>query len=189
MHVVAQHNDLFERCHRAAVAAGWWRNLQTGEPKERNRGEALCLIHSEISEAYQAFLMISMDEKLPHHRGVAVELADTLIRIADYAGGFGYEIPAFEWARAKAVLEARAHPAPHFCDLHATVSELMEHERKQYPQNARQNRLYDLILITMVLCIALDIDVGPIIEEKLAYNAQRADHKPEARLAAGGKSF
>ena len=30
---------------------------------------------------------------------------------------------------------------------------------------------------------------GTIFQEKRAYNAQRADHKPEARLAAGGKAY
>ena len=31
--------------------------------------------------------------------------------------------------------------------------------------------------------------LGGAIAEKLAYNAQRADHKPEARAAAGGKAY
>lgn len=33
-----------------------------------------------------------MDDKLPHRRMAEVELADTLIRILDYAAGFGYDI-------------------------------------------------------------------------------------------------
>jgi hypothetical protein len=32
-------------------------------------------------------------------------------------------------------------------------------------------------------------DLAGAIMEKLAYNQQRADHKPEARAAEGGKSF
>lgn len=38
-----------------------------------------------------------MDDKLPHRRMAEVELADTLIRIFDYAGEFGYDLQgAFE---------------------------------------------------------------------------------------------
>lgn len=32
-------------------------------------------------------------------------------------------------------------------------------------------------------------DLGTIIARKLAYNAQRADHRPENRALAGGKTF
>lgn len=32
-------------------------------------------------------------------------------------------------------------------------------------------------------------DLGGAVAEKLAYNANRPDHKPEARRAAGGKKF
>jgi hypothetical protein len=35
----------------------------------------------------------------------------------------------------------------------------------------------------------LGLDVPGAIAEKLAYNQSRADHKPEARAAAGGKAF
>jgi NTP pyrophosphatase (non-canonical NTP hydrolase) len=33
------------------------------------------------------------------------------------------------------------------------------------------------------------LDVAGALEEKLAYNAQRADHKPENRVKDGGKKF
>jgi hypothetical protein len=34
----------------------------------------------------------------------------------------------------------------------------------------------------------LDLDVGGALVEKFIYNTMRADHKPEARAAIGGKS-
>jgi NTP pyrophosphatase (non-canonical NTP hydrolase) len=38
-----------------------------------------------------------MDDHLPHRRMAEVELADAIIRILDYAGGFGYDLQgAFE---------------------------------------------------------------------------------------------
>jgi len=48
------------------------------------------------------------------------------------------------------------------------------------PANARRD---------LVKAGALNLDLGGAIAEKLAYNAQRADHKPEARAAAGGKTY
>ena len=72
--------------HGLAVEAGWWTDLDTGKPKERNIGELLCLIHSEISEAMEGHRKNLMDDKLPHRSMLEVELADAVIRIADLAG-------------------------------------------------------------------------------------------------------
>lgn len=108
------------RCHRANET--WWRDPSTGLPIERNKGELLMLIVSEIAEAMEGERKNLPDDKLPHRKMAEVELADALIRIFDYAGGFGYNL-------------------------------------------------------------------GDAFEEKMAYNAQRADHRPESRLAEGGKKW
>lgn len=76
----------------ASKAAGWHSNLQTGEPIERNKGEMLMLIVSEISEAMEGERKGLMDDKLPHRPMAEVELADAIIRIFDYAGRWGYDI-------------------------------------------------------------------------------------------------
>jgi hypothetical protein len=80
------------RCHGDAVDAGWWNDLRTGEKLQRNKGELLCLIHSEISEAMEGERKNLMDDKLPHRKMAEVELADALIRIFDYAGAFDYDL-------------------------------------------------------------------------------------------------
>jgi len=88
-------NDLAKICHEANIK--WWIDLQTGEPLKRNKGELLCLIHSEISEAMEAERKNLMDDKLPHRKGAEVELADAIIRILDYCAAFGFDIQgAFE---------------------------------------------------------------------------------------------
>lgn len=75
----------------------WWYHAETGEPLKRNKAEMLCLIHSEISECLEGERKDLMDDKLPHRKMAEVELADALIRILDYAAGFGYDIQgAFE---------------------------------------------------------------------------------------------
>lgn len=109
-------------CHQASVDGGWWHDLKTGEPLERNKGELLMLMVSEIAEAMEGERKDLMDDHLPHRKAAEVELADTLIRIFDYAGGHGYDL------------------------------------------------------------------AGALIE-KMEYNANRADHKPENRAKDGGKQF
>lgn len=83
-------NELAAEIHRANYH--WWHDLDTGEPLQRNKGELLCLIHSEVSEAMEGERKDQMDDKLPHRKMAEVELADALIRILDYAAGFGYDI-------------------------------------------------------------------------------------------------
>ncbi len=115
-------NAAINACHQAAVSGGWWHDPITGDRKDRNRGELLALIHSEISEALEGVRKNKMDDHLPHRKSVEVELADALIRIFDFAGAY-------------------------------------------------------------------KLDLAGAMVEKMRYNAQRADHKPENRVKEGGKAF
>lgn len=78
--------------HGANVRAGWWSDPATGAPVERNVFELLALVHSEVSEATEAQRKGLMDDKLPARPGVAVELADAIIRILDIAGALNVPI-------------------------------------------------------------------------------------------------
>lgn len=78
--------------HQDNVDAGWWTDLETGERKQRNKGELLMLIVTEIAEAMEGERKDLMDDKLPHRKNAEVELADAFIRILDYCGGFGYDL-------------------------------------------------------------------------------------------------
>lgn len=73
-------------CHGNAVNAGWYTDLITGEWKSLNVGERIALMHSELSEAFEAHRKDLMDDHLPHRKGLEVELADAVIRILDFAG-------------------------------------------------------------------------------------------------------
>jgi NTP pyrophosphatase (non-canonical NTP hydrolase) len=83
-------NELSRQVHEAN--ARWWKNPATGERIERNRGEQLMLIVSELSEAMEGERKGLQDDKLPHRPMAEVELADALIRIFDYAAGHGYDL-------------------------------------------------------------------------------------------------
>jgi NTP pyrophosphatase (non-canonical NTP hydrolase) len=88
-------NKLAEDVHKANTK--WWVDLETGETIERNVGELLCLIHSEISEAMEGHRKNLPDDKLPHRKMFEVELADAFIRILDLAAGMKLDLGgAFE---------------------------------------------------------------------------------------------
>lgn len=90
--------------------------------------------------------------------------------------------------------------APHvvpakLCLIHSEISEAMEGDRKGLMDDHLPHRsmleveLADAVIRIADLAGALGLDLGGAIAEKLAYNATRADHKPEARAANGGKAY
>jgi hypothetical protein len=85
-------NVLRDECYNASLKSGWHTDLETGELKDRNKGEMIALIHSEISEAMEGERKGLMDDHLPHRKMAEVELADAIIRIMDYCGRWGYDI-------------------------------------------------------------------------------------------------
>ena len=78
--------------HQTATNAGWYKDPATGRPVERNFGEVVALMHSELSEALEADRKGLMDDKLPHRDGREVEFADCIIRILDTAAALGLDV-------------------------------------------------------------------------------------------------
>lgn len=94
--------------------AKWWMNPATGNRIERNDGELLMLMVSEIAEGMEGIRKNLMDDKLPHRPMIEVEMADLFIRLMDFAGARGLDLDgavaekrAFNAVRADHTFEAR----------------------------------------------------------------------------------
>lgn len=79
--------------------------------------------------------------------------------------------------------------------IHSEVSEALEGDRRglmddHLPQHTMlAAELCDILVRALDLCGFLKIDISQVLCDKLAYNAKRADHKPENRKARGGKKY
>ncbi len=109
---------LIETCHQNAIDAGWWMDPETGcYNYNRNVGELIALIHSEVSEALEGVRTDAMDKHLPYRNSVEVELADVLIRVFDLAGHLKLDLGSaiqekldYNKTRADHKAEARMQP-------------------------------------------------------------------------------
>jgi len=70
--------------HNNSNSRGWWH--KDGQPLERNIGELICLMHSELSEAMEGARKDLVSDHIPGFSMLEEELADTLVRIFDLAG-------------------------------------------------------------------------------------------------------
>ena len=85
--------------------------------------------------------------------------------------------------------------AQKLCLSHSEISEAMEGHRKNLMDDKLPHRkmieveIADAIIRLFDLGGALNLDIGGAIAEKIAFNTNRPDHKPENRDKDGGKTY
>ncbi|MGV1944870.1 MULTISPECIES: hypothetical protein [unclassified Agrobacterium] len=189
--MISNIREMQKRIH--ALNHRWWHD-EAGNRLDRNKGELICLFHSEVSEATEGALANAMDDKLPHRQMHEVEMADTAIRILDYAEGFGYDLEPAVITVMEGVRNLFEDDGPRVIQLaqhaviHLHLSKAMECERKGRTAEVAgwlNGALHLIGLYSFAHCL----DLAGAIEEKLAYNAKRQDHTYEARAQANGKKW
>lgn len=190
-----------------AENAHWWRNPANGKRIDRNKNETLFLINSEISEAGEGLRKDRMDDHLPHRRQGEVELADVMIRLFDYIGAWSYDIdrclfrtfPSLHPSRNNITdllpyfrnrfFTVSGNVAEQLLHMQRTVCRIADLEDAGAPARDIESAITWLIMLVCDFSAIQDYDLWGAIQEKRAYNKQRADHKDAARLAAGGKKW
>jgi hypothetical protein len=190
----------------------WWHTAE-GERLDRNKGELLCLVHSELSEAMEGERKGLMDDKLRHRPMAEVELADTVIRLFDYAGGFHIDLDRaqsrdleldhlgrcnrclsepkrltvfLDMTKAEDVRGVPKNKGEALLRIHRAVSRLYDAAEDSAAERAVLLRTLELIF---AYASAWGYDLQGAMEEKLSYNIGRVDHTHAARAAAGGKKW
>jgi len=158
-------NKLAHECHETAVEKGWWVDGQ-----ERDFNELVCLLHSEVSEAFEEYRsghplneIYYSEDKQGNQKpeGIIIEFADLVIRLADWLGCYKNEIA---YRSGKVNFEGIDFPV--FCkETHYLVAMLGW-------DNIIYN-LIDCIYYVVDYCEQNQLDIDKAIGIKVAYNKTR----------------
>ncbi len=158
---------------------GFW-----AEGADRNQAEMIALMHTEVTEAFEAHIGVYYQGVVPTTRTnapmIIEELADTAIRILDYLGGFSHAALQPEnycelWERDDIVLpsmlEMGETMAYKLMYINMYLSHAVEDLRKDI--DPTDNLVFALHMCNVVAGTEC-FNLLEVVNEKLAYNATRA---------------
>ncbi|RLV60961.1 hypothetical protein D5018_03725 [Parashewanella curva] len=170
--------ELQTKIHQQNKDMGWWDN-------PRPFHTFVCLFHSELSEAMEGDRKNLMDDHLPEYEMFWVEVADFAIRCLDWLGSKNYEKYDFY------IFERLSSKIEFLSQMHYQVSTALNLSKDPYFHD--KENLPKSIAYAVSACFDFanvhQFDLLKVINEKVAYNAQRADHKRENRAAENGKKY
>ena len=173
--------DLQREAHAIAKAHGWW-------DEERTFDDLIALCHSELSEALEEYRGRYIRSFWPYWRqlhtypngrprGVASELADVVIRVADMAEHYGYSLDPAKSIEDRDALDVCLAGLGSFGDWIARLHWITA-EATSYKGVASEhlviNALASLIVGVQRMATHYGIDLDAAIEVKMAYNRGRS---------------
>lgn len=133
-------------------------------------------------DTYGRFYMDETDyQNLRDYVNLVVYYTNSLAESGGWWDGVDKENPLLQAVKV-GLIAGEAHEA-----IEAIRKDSVDDHLPQY--SGRDTELADVLIRTGDFAGAYDVDLGQIVVDKLKYNAQRQDHKPENRKKSGGKRF
>lgn len=162
--------------HALAVEKGWW------ETHDRDYGELISLIHSELSEALEEWRNNKPLKEVYYNasnpqkpEGFPIELADAAIRILDTmaAQSFTMTWDILSSARTRPPFRVEDHEnvGRVIARLHLSLSDALKGERSSAPAAAM---LVPTLAILFNFAQRVNIDLENAMRMKMAYNKTRS---------------
>ena len=187
-------SDLQREAHAIAKEHGWW-------DEERTFGDLVALIHSEMSEALEAYREWGLQDmtwrptserdilhpdfgSIPKPEGVASELADVVIRVADMAEHYGVGL-VFPGGRIDLNIEDMSSFGDWITILHLGLSDTVKawHSEKVLGVTGRWVQELSAVFFRVHLVAAhYGIDLDAAVEAKMEYNRGRSYRHGEKAL-------